>query len=307
MTVEAQEMMPGAIDHAVHFYEEDSDLASTVRSYLVSAIQGGEVALVIATPDHRRIFEQAMTEAGIDVPAAQRAGGYVALDAAGTMSAFMEHGRIDGGSFGAVIGPIIRDAIATGRPVRAYGEMVALLWDAGDVLGAIELEGRWNDLQQEVPFGLLCAYPTSSVSGSEHGEALGAVCHLHSAVSSSRPAQAEREFPAELAAPRAARSFLVGALRQWGCDHLVDDAVLVLSELVTNAVVHTAAPFRVVIRAEDRSVRVAVYDRSPDPPTRRSAHRLAVSGRGLGLVASLASRWGTHKTAAGKVVWAEFV
>ena len=76
----------------------------------------------------------------------------------------------------------MRDAAASGRRVRAYGEMVALLWDAGDVLGAIELETLWHELGRELSFSLFCSYPASSVSGPEHAQALHQVCHLHSAV-----------------------------------------------------------------------------------------------------------------------------
>ena len=74
----------------------------------------------------------------------------------------------------------MRRAAATGRPVRAYGEMVALLWEHGDVLAAIELEELWNDLGRELDFSLLCAYRSASVQGDEHAQALEQVRLLHS-------------------------------------------------------------------------------------------------------------------------------
>ena len=94
----------------------------------------------------------------------------------------MRDGRIDRNAFFAEIGGVIRDAGRTGRPVRAYGEMVALLWDAGDVLAAIDLETLWNELSGELPFSLYCAYHSESVAAQEHAEALHEVCRLHSAV-----------------------------------------------------------------------------------------------------------------------------
>jgi hypothetical protein len=66
--------------------------------------------------------------------------------------------------------------------VRAYGEMVALLWDAGNVAGAIELEALWNDLLDDVRFGLFCAYPSASVAGHGDVEASRRVCDLHTSV-----------------------------------------------------------------------------------------------------------------------------
>ena len=85
-------------------------------------------------------------------------------------------------AFFEVIGGVIRDAVGTGRPVRAYGEMVALLWEAGDVLAAIDLETLWNELASELPFALYCAYHSESVAANEHADALHDVCRLHSAV-----------------------------------------------------------------------------------------------------------------------------
>jgi hypothetical protein len=63
--------------------------------------------------------------------------------------------------------------------VRAFGEMVSLLWDGNQVSAAIELEAMWNELGSQYPFSLYCGYPTRSVSGPTHRDALAQVCHLH--------------------------------------------------------------------------------------------------------------------------------
>jgi len=74
------------------------------------------------------------------------------------------------------------DAAWPGREVRAYGEMVALLWDAGDVLGAIELEKLWNELARDLNFSLWCAHHGHSLAVHEHADELHEVWRLCSKV-----------------------------------------------------------------------------------------------------------------------------
>jgi anti-sigma regulatory factor (Ser/Thr protein kinase) len=299
----------------VQFYDHDTDLILRVGQYLVEGLRAGEIVVVIATPDHRRAFEAELTAADLDLAQARRDGTFITLDAADTMSRFIADGRPDPGGFDAVVGGLIRGATETGRPVRAYGEMVALLWDAGNVLEAIELEELWNDLGREQAFTLFCAYPSHSVSGSEHSESLLEVCRVHSSVVHQRSADdrpdsrhQSRYFGAGLHAPSEARNFVVAALRRWGCDEgLVDAAALVVTELATNAVVHARLPFTTAVSLGDAGVlRVSVLDASRIPPVQRHDGPMSQSGRGLALVAALAQRWGVDATDDGKVVWAEF-
>ena len=89
------------------------------------------MAIVIATPEHRLEFETRLGQAGVDLAAARDDGSYLALDAAQTLSELMAADQLDGAAFDRVIGTVIAAAGAGGRPVRAFGEMVALLWDDG--------------------------------------------------------------------------------------------------------------------------------------------------------------------------------
>ncbi len=130
-------------------------------------------------------------------------------------------------AFFEVIRGVIRDAVGTGRPVRVCGEMVALLWDAGDVLAAIDLETLWNELAGELPFALYCAYHSESVAAHAHADALHDVCRLHSAVV---PAPGEvldvsADFPAQVSAVSDAHRLVADTVRRWGHQHpLVADA-----------------------------------------------------------------------------------
>lgn len=309
MAVETQDIAPCGGDHAVQFYADDSELAHTVGSYLIAGLRTGAATIVIATAEHRRKFEAELEAAGVDIGDVVGDGTLVSLDAAETLARFTDDGDIDPEAFSRTIGAVLRRSADTGRPVRAYGEMVSLLWEAGDVLGAIEVEKLWNQLALEFEFSLLCGYRSEAVSGSEHAVALEQVCHLHSSVFSApigaeRNAEVARRFPAKLDAPREARRFLVDTLREWGHEGaMLDEAQLVLSELATNAVVHACSPFLVIARREDSGVRISVHDRSPELPTLREAAPTAASGRGLRLVSALSSEWGVDLTADGKTVW----
>jgi anti-sigma regulatory factor (Ser/Thr protein kinase) len=111
-------------------------------------------------------------------------------------------------------------------------------------------------------------------------------------------------FPAELTTPAAARRFVVGALRAGGVP--VDDAIpLVVSELVTNAVLHAGSSARVDVRVANDGVRVEVHDSTTELPTVRDPGPYTVTGRGLMLVEALSDRWGADPTADGKVAWFE--
>ncbi len=301
---ELSDIPAGSGGHAVRFYDGERELAQTVGRYLADALGDGAVAVVIATERHQAVFEAELEAAGIDVEDAHEQGILVSLDAAATIAKLMGDGRIDAHAFGREVGEVMREAGSTGKPVCAYGEMVALLWEAGNVPGAIELEELWNDLGRELRFSLLCGYPTESVSGPDHAKALRQVCQLHSTVMDTN--EVSGRFPPKRQSPGAARHMVSGALRQWGYDDaLRGDAELVCSELATNAVVHTRNRFSVVLRRERSGVRISVRDESPATPHPRDESATATSGRGLRLVALLARRWGVDPADGGKTVWAD--
>lgn len=115
------------------------------------------------------------------------------------------------------------------------------------------------------------------------------------------------EFGAEPRSPYAARRLLRETLHGWQLGHLEDVATLLVSELATNAVMHAQSGFLVEAVRRPSVVRVSLYDCGTAEPTRRHDGLHAGSGRGIGLVAVLASAWGTSSETApwAKVVWFE--
>lgn len=119
---------------------------------------------------------------------------------------------------------------------------------------------------------------------------------------------AEWTFPADPGAVRTARTAVRDALCTWGLDTLADMTALLVSELVTNSLRHATGPIGVrLVRPSGlgETLLVEVSDPLPDPPRERVARLEDESGRGLQLVASSSSRWGTRPGTSGKTVWFE--
>lgn len=302
-------------DHVVQFYGHDDELAEGVGRYLATAIESGGVAIAIATPAHRRAFADWLARSGIDVAAARAGGTFVLLDADEAKDSLLINGRAAAHRFDKLIGDLIREATAGGRPVRAYGEIVALMWADGHVTAALDLEGLWNELATEADFSLYCAYPVALMEDEGHIHAVHAVCRQHSAIVGASVASPRLHDPAVERArafrwggrsPAEARRFVTDGLVAWGRVDLVDDAAVVASELATNAVLHARSDFTVTIsRWPDGTIRVAVRDASLLPPRPRRPAPLDGSGRGLGLIEAIAAVWGVDLLPDGKVVWAQ--
>src|SRR5262249_7027891 len=107
-----------------------------------------------------------------------------------------------------------------------------------------------------------------------------------------------------VSSPAAAREYADAVLSDAGYDTAVtEDARLVVSELVTNAVVHARTPIELDVVVKDSTLRIEVTDYGADRP--HVWARAANGGRGLPIVESLADRWGVLDLGSGKTVWCE--
>jgi PAS domain S-box-containing protein len=175
-------------DHFVRFYEDDSHLYNTVGRFLQEGLECGEGIVVIATPEHRAGFERIIQEAGFDVAAAKERGDLTVLDARETLGSFLKgdlaNGVLDPEAFQRVVGGVVEQASAgiVRRKVRAYGEMVALLFKQGNVVATVGLEELWNGLAQVHTFELCCAYALADFNRAAHLEPFQRICKVHSHV-----------------------------------------------------------------------------------------------------------------------------
>jgi hypothetical protein len=147
-------------DHAVQLYDDVSELAQTVAAFLDAGFELGAPAIVIATADHRRHVDEALAAVGRDVDALERQGLLRQADAEEVLAALMEGELLSPERFAAVVGGMV-DELARrfpGQTIRAFGEMVDVLWKGGDEHQAIALEELWNELAATRSFALLCGY-----------------------------------------------------------------------------------------------------------------------------------------------------
>ena len=106
-----------------------------------------------------------------------------------------------------------------------------------------------------------------------------------------------------------ARAFTTGVLASWRLgEELLDLGVLAVSELVSNSFTHGHPPMRLRLRRTDRRLTVEVTDADDHLPRRRKAEPVDESGRGIAIIATIASSWGTRRTPdGGKAVWCDFL
>jgi MEDS: MEthanogen/methylotroph, DcmR Sensory domain len=305
--------------HAVQFYGNDDELAERVTSYLLGALSCGGAAVIIADAAHRREVEARLTVAGVDLAAAVASGAYLALDAETTVREFTVGEQLDSTGLSRAIGDLINEAGAASWPVRVYSKTVALLWNAGFVTAAVQLETLWNDLGRHYSFARSCDYPASAAARSGRPGAVAEVCRLHGEVAglpagldvpAARDVQgAVRTFAFSPDAPAAARHFAAGEMRRWATadtTELADDAALVVTELAANAIVHARSGFTLALWAHRDVLRISVRDRSPLPRPEDGPALPPAPLHGLGAVDALAKRWGVEPLGtAGKTVWVD--
>jgi hypothetical protein len=165
---------PAGGEHFAQLYSDERFLYELVGEYAATALERGEAVIIIATPAHREGFLSVLD----DSEAVQR-GQLVLLDAEETLARFSAGGTPDWQSFHASIGGLIARVRLDYPAVRAYGEMVDVLWQRGERDAAIRLEEFWNDLAELQTFSLLCAYRMDPLDGAAYGRPLDCLSRVH--------------------------------------------------------------------------------------------------------------------------------
>jgi signal transduction histidine kinase len=174
----------GSPTHEVQFYENEHFLAAAVADFLATGITVGQPVIVVATEPHREEFLRRLKSKGLDVEYASRNGFLTMLDAREMLAHFMDGDVPDANRFRSTVGSVINKSLglSSHRCVRAYGEMVDLLWKDGNTEGAIRLEELWNELATTHSFSLLCAYAMGNFYKEAHTEDFRRICHTHARV-----------------------------------------------------------------------------------------------------------------------------
>jgi len=177
--------------HAVQFYDDEPFLLETVGFFLSAGLAAGEAGLIIASPAHAQgILSQ------IDKGARERAlasGQLLVVDADAMLARFMRGDEPIESAFEAAVAHVFDglfaaewavEAATRGLPrrVRAFGEMVDLLWKRGNPAGALRLEKYWNAATARHDLVLLCGYGMRNFYKADDTGPFGEVCRLHTHV-----------------------------------------------------------------------------------------------------------------------------
>ncbi len=165
--------------HLVQLYgRQDRLLATSVCRYLAEGLDRGEGVVAIAVAEHLHAFGRELRHHPRYQPAV-RDGTLVLLDARVLLAGMLVDGQPDGERFDHGVGGVLRELAARTGRVRAYGEMVGLLWADGMAAAAIRLEEHWDRLQSGAGFDLFCAYPIDPAAPDAGGTAREAVLRAH--------------------------------------------------------------------------------------------------------------------------------
>jgi hypothetical protein len=166
-------------DHVAQFYENDGVLLDTLFGFVAGGLTRGESTIVIATPEHLEVLERRLAAANGELVAALMEDRYIALDAGKALASFMVDHWPDDQLFTSFVTGLLRRAQFKGNRVRAFGEMVALLWARGETGATVRLEHLWQQFCLSQSFSLFCAYPKAGFT-KDPTNSMAEICAAHS-------------------------------------------------------------------------------------------------------------------------------
>ena len=168
-------------EHIVQFFDTDESRAQNVAAFLAQGYALGEPLIVVARPANWTAILEHLEILGVPVQDAMADGTLLVKDAADTLRRLSRGGTPDATLFETSVGRAVVALARTGR-VRAYGEMVDMLAQRGELKEAVKLEGLWNDLSESVPLFLMCGYSAAHFVSTSTHRALLEICKAHSGV-----------------------------------------------------------------------------------------------------------------------------
>lgn len=153
---------PGSCAHVVELTRPAERRAGqSAGRFLAGALQNGGVAVAIATPRNAEGIITQLARMGLDPVTSLQRERMMLMESSATLSRFLRGQTVDAQEFDRTIGAAMRTVCerAGDKPLRAFGDMVGILWQRGNRQAAVDLEKLWNRLQEELHFGLYCAYP----------------------------------------------------------------------------------------------------------------------------------------------------
>jgi hypothetical protein len=173
-------------DHTVQIYENENSFLATLEGFIGSGIIAGDSVIIIATAEHLLAIEGRLRRQGFDMEYLSATDRYIALEANEMLSKFMVNGWPDEDLFFELINTVLKRAQKGDQKARAFGEMVALLWQQGFREATIQLESLWNQLHSKKEFTLFCAYSKNCFS-QDLSPSIQSICSEHTKIIDGRP------------------------------------------------------------------------------------------------------------------------
>lgn len=168
-------------DHLIQVYENEKIFLDTLEGFAGTGFLAKDTVVIIATSKHLDSLNTRLRSHGFDLSALIESDQYIPINAEDLLSVFLVDDWIDEDIFNSFITDLVRRAKKRNGKVRAFGEMVAILWEKGHCGATVQLENLWNQLHGKDRFTLFCAYPRIGFTQSAN-ESMDIICKQHAKV-----------------------------------------------------------------------------------------------------------------------------
>jgi hypothetical protein len=170
--------------HVVQIYETETVFIDLLENYVTGGLKAGNAVVLILTEKHRHELCQRLYARNISVSDLAATKDLIMVDVEEALEKFMVADWPDEQLFKKMVNELIVSAKEKGKTVRAFGEMVAVLWAQGNKAATMQVERLWNRFCEKENFTLFCAYPESGFT--EHADqAIMHICGKHTKMVSS--------------------------------------------------------------------------------------------------------------------------
>src|SRR6187200_2435040 len=168
-------------DHLVQVYENEKIFLDTLEGFTGTGFLAKDSVVIIATSTHLDALNARLRSQGFDLTALIESDQYIPINAEDLLSIFLVDDWIDEDIFNGFITDLVSRAKKRNGKVRAFGEMVAILWEKGYCGATVQLENLWNQLHGKDQFTLFCAYPKIGFTQSAN-DSMDIICKQHAKV-----------------------------------------------------------------------------------------------------------------------------
>ena len=168
-------------DHLCQFFDTDEARVEAVAAFAAEGLRSGDSVVLVTRIAHSTAVEQQLEAAEISVKNEVARGRLIIKDAVETLARVCPRGTPTAEGFDQSVGKVLRRLSERGR-VRAYGDMVDILAQRGDLDETLALEMMWNRLGEDISMSLLCGYSAAHFVSTSTHRSLRDICGAHTHV-----------------------------------------------------------------------------------------------------------------------------